>query len=141
MASVAHNNRRRGFTLVELLIAIAIMGILMAIALPVYRNHLQRGYRAEARAGLLQAQQWLERAATATGEYPRTDAFPAELTKIPSDSYDIAVQSEDGATFILTATPKGNQSGDPCGSYTLTYNGVRGLGNDATLSISECWGK
>jgi Tfp pilus assembly protein PilE len=52
------------------MIVVAIVGILSAIAYPSYAEYIRRGHRADARAGLLQAQQWLERAATATGQYP-----------------------------------------------------------------------
>lgn len=131
----------RGFTLIELMIVVAIVGILSAIAYPSYAEYIRRGHRSEARAGLLQAAQWMERAATATGKYPLTAAFPASLEKVTSDRYDISIVS-DGSQYTLTAAPKGGQSGDKCGSYTLTQAGVRGaspLTQGATLE--DCWGK
>ncbi len=135
-------NEQQGFTLIEVMIVVAIVGILTAIALPSYNEFIRRGHRAEARAGLLQAAQWMERAATATGTYPLAAAFPATLKKIPSDRYDITIASADGRTFTLTATPKGAQTGDKCGNYTLTQAGVR----DASpltygATVTEVWGK
>jgi len=63
------NSRTKGFTLIEALITAALIGILVAVALPGYRNYIRRAQRAEARTGLLQAAHWLERVATARGVY------------------------------------------------------------------------
>lgn len=63
--------RQKGFTLIEVMIVVAIVGIVTAVAVPSYGEYIRRGHRADARAGLLQAQQWLERASTATGSIQR----------------------------------------------------------------------
>ncbi len=59
-----------GFTLIELMIVVAVIVILGTVAVPSYNEYIRGVHRADARAGLLQAQQWLERAATATGSTP-----------------------------------------------------------------------
>ena len=134
---------QRGFTLIEVMIVVAIVAILAAIALPSYNEYIRRGHRADARAGLLQAQQWLERAATATGVYPTS--LPASLTWSGDGTkrYDIALAAgATNAAFTLTATPKGAQVGDKCGTYTLTHTGLRGAnGVTSGAIVTECWGK
>jgi len=88
-------HQHRGFTLIEVMIAVAIVGILSAIAYPSYTEYIRRGHRADARAGLLQAQQYLERASTATGVYPTTLPpalkwlLPDGTTPDPTKRYEI----------------------------------------------------
>ena len=142
--------RQRGFTLIEVMIVVAIVGILSAIAYPSYAEYIRRGHRADARAGLLQAQQWLERASTATGVYPTS--IPNSLqfrlsdgTQDPTKRYTIGFQAGNtNAAFTLVATRKspGPQAADRCGDFTLTHTGTRSainLGSGTTAA--ECWTK
>ena len=135
----------KGFTLIELMIVVAIVAILTAIALPSYREYVARGQRAQARAGLLQAAQWLERAATATGTYPTT--LPAALASAPSDgpavyaiSLDAATSSATAFTLNATRVDPGPQAADRCGDFALTNTGARSVAN-ASAPAAECWGK
>lgn len=129
-----------GFTLIELMIVVAVIAILGAIALPSYREYIARGHRAEARAGLTQGAQWLERAATATGTYPLTAAYPTALTQVPGGRYVISLASADGRTYTLTATRQNAAVGDRCGNFTLTNTGVREV-TGGTASRDECWNR
>lgn len=136
--------QQKGFTLIEVMIVVAIIGILSAIALPSYNEYIRRGHRSDARTGLLQAQQWLERASTATGLYPTS--LPSALTWSADTNKRYSIDFAAGntnAAFTLVATRKsGPQATDKCGDFTLTNTGERSANNlSAGATATECWDK
>lgn len=137
--------KNQGFTLIELMIVVAIIGIISAFAYPSYTEYVMRGHRADARAGLLQAQLWMERAATATGVYPM--ALPANLSWANDNNKRYTIGFAAGntnAAFTLTATPKeGAQRNDRCGTLTLTHTGTRNINPPAgsAMSAEDCWSR
>lgn len=143
MALQLYRKTHNGFTLIEVMIVVAVVAILTAIALPSYSEYVRRGHRADARAGLLQAQQWLERAATANGVYPTT--LPASLTwsADAGKRYTIGFSgTPTTAAFTLIATrkPASAQAADACGNFTLSNTGEQNV-TGGTLPIADCWKK
>lgn len=124
----------RGFTLIELLVVIAVVGILAAIAYPSYTAHVDSTRRADAKAGLMQNAQRLERCYTRNNTYDDCDGL---LTESPDGFYEID-NDLDGGTYELVATPQGVQTRDSprCTTFSLDHRGNRtatgALGND-------CW--
>ena len=128
--------KQHGFTLLELTIALACTALLTSLAWPNYQALLQRNQRGQARTALLQAAHWLERAASANGNYPSPAEVPHSVLQVEGVSYKLSVSST-AQSFTLSATPFGPQSSDVCGTLTLNHLGARGA-NQAT---AVCWGK
>lgn len=134
----------RAFTLLEMLVVLVILGIMASIALPAYDGHVRRARRAEARAALLQAAHRMEQHATATGAYPANELAQA-LPDVPSGTYRLSREppsneTDAGIRFILRATPQGGQAQDPCGTFTLSSTGERGL-LDNKAKVADCWNR
>lgn len=131
--------RQLGFTLLELTIALACTAILTSLAWPNYQALLQRNQRAQARTALLQAAHWLERAASANGNYPAPAEVPTNVLHIEAVNYKLSLIST-SQTYTLSAVPYGQQSTDACGTLTLNHLGARGVQGTSQTSAS-CWGK
>jgi len=126
------------------MIAVAIVGILAAIAYPSYTSQMQQTRRSECAAGLMQLASAMERdfsrnqnqyrdiitAGLAPGNCPIDGSGPA--------TYNLSVSSITASTYTLTATPSGAaQANDPCGALTLTNQLQKGQATGMT--VAQCW--
>ncbi|WP_119395780.1 type IV pilin protein [Salinibius halmophilus] len=135
--------KQQGFSLIELMIVVAIIGILSAIALPAYSSYIERTHRSIAGATLHELANFMERYYTANGRYVDSGGTAPSLpyAQSPSDSsavYSVALTAS-ASTYTLTATPisGGRMDGDTCGALSLQANGVKSVSGSA--SVAECW--
>lgn len=145
---------KRGFTLVEVLVAVAIIGLLAAIGYPAYTEQVRKARRADAAGALAGLAGALERHAVETGSYEgavRTNVDSETLTETPDifpdkspidgneRHYDLKITNATRSTFLIKAVPVGRQANDPCGTLTLDQRGVRGLDGNTGKTVNDCW--
>jgi type IV pilus assembly protein PilE len=132
-----HTPPAQGFTLIELLITLACVALLASLAWPSYQSLILKSQRAQARASLLKAAHWLERAASANGSYPSAADVPASVLQIDGQRYKMTVGST-AQSYTLSATPLGAQTTDTCGVLTVNHLGVRNV-QGASQTAAQCW--
>lgn len=135
-----------GFTLIELMIAVAIIGILASIAIPSYQAHVDRTRRADAQATLTAAANAMERYKTGGGQgsylsasfgSASTDVFPAEAPlEGNAKYYKLSLLNLAANTYTILAEPKGAMVGD--GRLTITHTGRRCWYKDQDSSGGTC---
>jgi type IV pilus assembly protein PilE len=140
--------RQYGFTLIELMIVIAIIAILASIAYPAYQDQVRKSRRADCEGSLLGLANALERYYTANNRFTGTslgtnagDIFPAQC---PIDggtaTYDLSVTAASASAYTIQAAPTGPQTSDKCGTLTLTSTGVKGVsGATSGITAADCW--
>lgn len=136
------NNRVRalGFTLIELMIVVAVIAILAAIAFPAYQDQIRKTRRTEAKAALQEVMNRQERFFTTNNTYT-DDMTDLGYGSDPFDTPD-AWYSVDGTAcgggiaecVALTATAQNGQEDDPCENFTLNSQGAR-----TVSGTGDCW--
>jgi type IV pilus assembly protein PilE len=132
--SAKYHGKLSGFTMIELMIVITIVGILTGIAYATYTDQVRKARRADATSSLLEGAQVLERCFT------RFNAYNAVGCPNPAgasgDGYYTLTVTRTANTYTLSAAPQGDQANDNCGTYTLDH-----LGNKTPVpSGDKCWG-
>lgn len=128
--------RQRGFTLMEVVVVMVILGILAAIAIPNYSEYTLRSHRSAVQAFISdvasrQTQFFLDRRVYATSVAALNMTTPADI----ANRYAVAIATNAGppATFQVTATPTGTQTDDRCGALTVDQAGNKGA------AATRCW--
>lgn len=135
-------NKHLGFTLVELLVTVAIIGILISVVYPSYQDNIRKTRRAEAQGDLLELVSFMERYYTENNRY-RTGGGGAPtlpFTQSPRTGtayYQITLNNLTDTTFRIDATAQttGGQNNDTCGTMTIADTGAR----TNTGSEAGCW--
>lgn len=158
---MARMNRKGGFTLIELMIVVVIIGILAAIAYPSYKNYVVKTRRADAVANVMELSQYMERFFTENGRYDEDRSGTAvtnatlPFTKSPQEGsaahYNLgfAAAPSSGA-YTLEAVPQGDQanSDTDCGTLRIDSTGKKCIlggakcsdgGDAARAAVGDCW--
>lgn len=123
-----------GFTLVELMITVAVLAVLVTIAYPAYQGQMLKARRTDAKVSLMNTAQALERCFTQYSAYNHSSCPTVPATS-DEGYYTLAATTLTATTYTLTATPV---SSDPdCGNFTLTHTGAEGA--SGSLGSATCW--
>nr|WP_320159699.1 type IV pilin protein [Marinobacter sp. 1-4A] len=128
-------HKHAGFTLIEMIITVAIIGILAAVAFPLYQNQVQQTRRTTAMADLLELNQWMERRYSNSFDYTTAGTLP--FNQSPQNGtafYNISFSgSVTRNSFTLQAVPTGGQASDVCGTLKIDEQGTR------SADETDCW--
>ncbi len=145
-----------GFTLIEIMITVAIVAILAAIAYPSYLEQVRKTRRSDAVAALLKTAQVLERCYTEYNAYDDTDcpavaaggsSLASAYTSTAEGFYTLSATALSATSFKLKATPTGDQVKDKCGYLTYDHVGKKGVEKDVdgdgtagdADDVKACW--
>ena len=144
MSALKISKKTSGFTLIELVIVVAIIGIIATIAIPAYDSQKRKSYRSDAVILLTTAAQMQERLRTENGAYNSTltNLTPTGVTKSPKGKYQLGIENNSSDTYTMTATAISAQAADSnCNTFKISHTGVKtAFKADGTPNIA-CWPK
>jgi type IV pilus assembly protein PilE len=134
---------QQGFTLIELMIVVAIVAIIAAVALPSYQSQVQSTRRGAAAACLAEIAQQMERRYTSNFSYIGTPTVPT-LGCVTEQAANYTFEFQSGSpatsTYSIQATALGSQANDGCANLILNEKTVKSTSNGtSTAVIKKCW--
>jgi len=121
-----------GFTLIELMIVVAIIAIITAVAYPSYQDQVRKARRSTAQGDLIELASFMERYFTENNTYVGAALPFAQSPKSGTSYYTLTGTNLTTTTYTLTATPGGAQAADSCGTMTLVQTGAK-------TPAANCW--
>jgi type IV pilus assembly protein PilE len=133
------NKKTHGFTLIELMIVIAILSIIVAVGYPSYMEHVKKSRRAEGMGQLLELADRMERAYSDRGTYP-TNISEVYVATTDNGLYTLSIVTANNVSFTVSATPTSvkGQNTDKCHTFTMTSLGDKSV-SGGSLGTGDCW--
>lgn len=130
----------RGITLLELMIVVAIIGVLAAISYPSYRAQMLKTHRTDGKTALMQISQQLERCYTRFSAYDNAGCTAVTLPFTTTDGhYVVSATARTATAYTLDATPQGRQTEDAeCAVLRMKSTGEEGS-QGADTDVNGCW--
>lgn len=145
----AQKQRTQGFTLIELMIVVAIVAILVVVAYPAYSKQIRKGHRVDAKSAVLEAAAREEKFFATHNQYSNVAvdlnyaALPFDVISNGQKVYElsITVNTAGAPTYLITATPFGDQVNDACHTYQVDNFGTQAnlSSGGAPNSTTGCW--
>ncbi len=128
---------QKGFTLIELMITVAVIGILAAVAYPSYQQYVQRANRADAQAIMMENAQFMERYFTTSGTYSGATLPKGQSPENGTARFLMTLPTATATAYTIQAAPTGSYSDTVCGTMTLNQVGTKT--ESGSGSLSDCW--
>ena len=128
------NGKSKGFTLIELMIALAIAAIILTIAIPAFTEQMAKSRRTKGVAGVQQIALLQEKWRASNASYTTSLANLGAAATTDDGNYALSIPAANATGFRVLATAQSKQAGDRCGNVSYTFDGTQPSGQEITLA-------